>query len=160
MLFLLFALPLVTACPDSIIWGSSSATTVLADTVHTSAEVAQAPFWPNALPQAAWIWESSEKTLGTYTFLQLFPLTPALLDRVDKVTVRVAADDYYSINFNGHYLAKAVGQSSGPPTAYDLTPYVMYAMPGAPVMNRLRVSVTNLGGFAGVMFQVEVTLKN
>ena len=157
--FHLLLIGLASACPDSIIWGSSSSTSVLANTFHNSVQVAKAPFWPDELPGAHWIWESAEKSLGTYVFLELFPLTDKIKDKVDKVTVYIAADDYYSISLNGNSISTTAGQPSDPPASYDLTPYVVYSTTAHPVMNKLKVMATNTGGFAGVMYKVEVTLK-
>jgi len=157
--FRLLLVCLASACPSSIVWGSSSSTSVLANTFHSSVQVPKAPFWPDELPGAHWIWESAEKTLGTYTFLELFPLTDAIQSKVNRVTVHIAADDYYSISLNGHTISTTAGQPSDPPASYDLTPHVLYSTAASPVMNKLKVMATNVGGFAGVMFKVEVTLK-
>lgn len=160
MHFLLSLFSLVSAqCPASLISTSSAATLIeRSPGLYTpSALVPSVPSVWVALPGANWIWESASNSVGAFDFVNTFTMAEWASNSIAHLRLYIAADNAYSVVFNGEVLA---GQWTGgffTVDQYDLKPWIL----GSSVelgsqVNRLEMKVWNSGGPGGLLYKLVI----
>ena len=146
-------------CPSSLISASSTRTLVeRSPGVYTpSALVPSIPGPWTSLPGAQWIWESAGNTVGVFDFVTTFAMGEWARTSISHLWLYIAADNAYSITFNGVLIAPQWTGGFATVVQYDLKPYVLgsSAVLGAQ-QNRLDMNIYNFGGPGGLLYKLVI----
>ena len=160
-IFLLF-LPLAfSVCPSKVIFASSGTSKI----ELSPGELEDPLFIPRLAPYAEiegapWVWRLSFDTVGTFKFVSTFSIPEWMRERIATLTLTLAADNCYSIDFNGESIAPAWSGGFGPGQTYELKEKFLGSSGQiGKVVNRLEIAVFNPDGYGGLAYKVELTYK-
>ena len=75
-------------------------------------------------PDAQWVWFTTQWTTGTFKFIDKFAMAQWAVDRLVSAKLKIAANDYLKLVFNGVML------KNFPPSARDDTFYLEFDLMG------------------------------
>lgn len=103
-----------------------------------------------------WLWESPGEVEGVFTFVRTFVLAEWARVALTSLRLSIAADDHFSVVFNGQVIAP---QWTGGYTSVSQYELKTYALGSSEVLgvqeNRLEMIVWNFNAFGGLVYKLD-----
>jgi len=118
------------------------------------------PTWPHD-PEAVWVWWTRYPTTDTVKFKDTFTLAQWAVNKVNTAVLKIAADDYLTVTFNGEELLNT--WLNGPYAAFAWL-NLKDKLRGSSAseynkLNILEMKVTSYGNFEGLVYRLDINFN-
>jgi len=110
-------------------------------------------------PEAKWVWWTTQWTLDTIKLKDSFALTQWVADQVNTAVLKIAADDFLKVTFNGVVLINTDYIPHHTFLVANLKDKLRGSSHSEYAFNILEMEVTSDGVWEGVLYRVEITFN-